>query len=220
MIHVTLNYIAKHTSNFPHVCAMNETDDTQYSPGEALISAVHFGNYQGVEEALSRGADVDYRDEKGCTALMGAAEQNLPKNAKRLLEVGASVHAKDDDGNTPLHHFCISDELDFSQEVLGLLLDAGADIEARNCSDNTPLITLMLAVRMGHNGSKEGQVHVAERLIERGADVLARGNNGLTALDVLSFIEEADPRFQPIFDQAILRHNTLSPENTRPRARL
>lgn len=199
---------------------MNETDEMNQPPDLALTRAIQYGSYAGVANALARGADVNARDENGRTALMIAVHQNLPKNTRTLIAAGADVNATDPYGDTPLHHFCQSDELDSSQDCLDILLNAGADINARNISENTPFIALMLAVRMNRSGSREGQVPVARRLIERGADVLAQGVNEITALEVLSYIEDPDPQFKLMIDHAILNKNTPSTKKTTKRARL
>ena len=64
-----------------------------------LWTAVLKGNLKGAKGALSRGADIDDKDEVNQTPLMWAAHENHPNIVDFLLLSGADVHAKDDSGN-------------------------------------------------------------------------------------------------------------------------
>ena len=63
-----------------------------------------------------------------------------------LLDAGADVEAKNDDGWTPLHAAAWHD----NSEALVALLEAGADVNARNNADSTPL---SLAKVMGNESA-------------------------------------------------------------------
>lgn len=86
-----------------------------------------------------------------------------------LLRLGASVHVRTDEGDTPL----ILAAVQGSCEVLNRLVDAGADLDAQNGHGLTALM----------EAAFWGNVEVARILVERGADVHVRDRQGRTALD-------------------------------------
>jgi|GEM_PF-1193126 len=86
-----------------------------------------------------------------------------------LLELGASVHARSADGDTPL----ILAAVQGSSAVVNRLLDKGSDIEARNGHGLTALM----------EAAFWGNTEVVKTLVERGADVHAVDCKGRTAFD-------------------------------------
>jgi len=86
-----------------------------------------------------------------------------------LLELGASVHARSADGDTPL----ILAAVQGSSAVVNRLLDKGADIEARNGHGLTALM----------EAAFWGNTEVVKTLVQRGADVHAADCKGRTAFD-------------------------------------
>ena len=73
-----------------------------------LVWAIDHGRGAAVEQLLAMGVAVNPPQEgssdffRGRTALMAAAEAGIPRLLKRLLELGASIHATDEDGDTAL----------------------------------------------------------------------------------------------------------------------
>lgn len=67
--------------------------------------------------------------------LLEAAKEGSTDMVRSLLDRGADVNAKDDDGWTPLHWAAVLEQ----PEIARTLLDRGADIHARNNDGLTPL---------------------------------------------------------------------------------
>ena len=85
-----------------------------------------------------------------------AARENRVDIARALIDRGAEVDARNENGWTPLHWAA----WDNSLEVARLLLDRGAEIDARNELGNTPL----------YWATWGNSLDVARLLIERGAN--------------------------------------------------
>ena len=119
------------------------------------------------------------------TALhVGAAAGDAAK-VKKLLDGGADVDARAENGRTALHVAAFKGQAD----VVKLLLEAGADADARNEKRET---AVYVAVSQGHGG-------IVKALLEAGADVEARDEDGRTPRDL---VENEHPDRIHLFDQA------------------
>jgi len=118
------------------LCAMTHNN--------ALVQAVFNDNLQKVIRILAT-EDVDINYQGNCenynpTALHIAATGNNDVIVQLLLEAGASVHARNHWGQTPLHAFAIGIRFRKpNNKILQLLLQAGADIHAQDNDGMTPL---------------------------------------------------------------------------------
>jgi ankyrin repeat protein len=86
-----------------------------------------------------------------------------------LLERGADLEAKNEEGWTPLHLASYKDNI----ETTKLLIDAGADVEAKDNHGMTPL----------HWATNWNHIEIAKLLLDAGVDVEAKVNEELTLLD-------------------------------------
>ena len=86
-----------------------------------------------------------------------------------LIERGADVEAKTNDGHTPLHWASRNNRI----EIAKLLLDRGADLEAKDVDGRTPL----------NYASEFDKIEIAKLLLDRGADLEAKDKWGRTPLD-------------------------------------
>jgi ankyrin repeat protein len=128
-----------------------------------LVEAAKSGDLEAVKAALESGVDPNGpRDQ--LTALHWAVAQRIsdgetiepsPEIAKRLIEAGANVNAKDYLGQTPLEWAATH----APPEVVTMLIKAGADVNAESRYG-----TVLMAAR---------RVEIAKLLIEAGADVNA-----------------------------------------------
>ena len=87
---------------------------------------------------------------------------------KKLIEEGANVNDREENGTTALIYASKEGHTDIAK----LLIDEGADVNAQEYHGWT---ALMFA-------SIKGQIDIAKLLIEEGADLDARDDNGYTAL--------------------------------------
>lgn len=142
-----------------------------------------------IDYLVSRGAQLEARDEYGRTPLHWAAHRGEPEAVKRLITLGADVNARDEDGNTPLHRAVKVSRFDWDDNppsrterkrrirTVKLLVDAGSDVNARNDSvghrdDETPL----------HLAAESNLPRIIDYLVRQGADVEARNFDGKTPL--------------------------------------
>ena len=94
---------------------------------KALFEAIDEGNVEAVKSAIAAGADVNAKDEDGCTPLHGCRDADI---AKALINAGADVNAINKCGNSPLFNIRFRRGFDHSgiSEIVDILIDAGADL--------------------------------------------------------------------------------------------
>jgi hypothetical protein len=138
-----------------------------------LDLAAMSNNTEVVSLLLSKGADVNSRDEYGRTPqhfaagaqFIGCGEGGW-ETISLLLSKGADVNEMDKDGRTPLHFAAIRGEL----KSASFLLSKGADVNAIDNKGRTPLHEAICSIK------------IVEILVESGADVNAILDNGWTPL--------------------------------------
>jgi len=189
--------------NKPYVIRnINATDQMGFT---ALMHAVINGNKEIVKCLLDNGADITIKNKRGQTAaffainssnkeivkllirsdpdlinnkdelgakllLFGVKKGNL-EIVELLLELGANVDHTNSKGETALFHAIkICDD-----EVAIQLMNKGANVNAQDMNGDTPV---MIAVRLDVFES----CYMTKILIEHGADILMRNNDGETPL--------------------------------------
>ena len=88
-----------------------------------------------------------------------------------LIEIGADIHSRDDDGWTALRRSCSHGHT----AVASLLLERGADIHSRDDDGWTAL----------HRACDRSEKDTAILLIESKADIYIKSNDGMTPLDLM-----------------------------------
>lgn len=138
--------------------------------GSVLIGAATAGNPEQVREILRYHPDLEARDRQGNTAVIAASEDsgNAPEEDRAgcirlLVQAGANVNAKNNQGNTALHET-------FLTAVEKTLLTLGADVNAKNNDGETPIFTTV-------------DNDAVALYIQHGADLSIRNNKGQTAVE-------------------------------------
>jgi hypothetical protein len=93
------------------------------------------------------------------------------ENARKLVEQGADVEAKDPGTGASVLHYAV---MRGNPEILQFLLGRGVDVNSRTRNGTTPLHTAVLYNRY----------EVAEMLLNKGADVGAKSSSGATPLAI------------------------------------
>lgn len=140
----------------------------EFDRKEALGAAIVAGDIDIARILLTREVDVNERRFKGGTLLMLAADD--PALIKFLIEKGADVNAKDDDGETALMK-AVASYAKTNLSCVNLLLAKGADINAVNSTGETPLI---MAV-------KKFNVEMAALLLKKGSSADIKDKKGKSA---------------------------------------
>lgn len=139
------------------------------SEKDLIVNAIENGNEEMLKALIEKGANVNFQDEDGNTALMLAIEREDEKTAKLLIENGADVNLQNKNGITALMLAMNDDKV----EVVEKLIENKVYI---NFQDNSGRTALMMAVSYGN-------MKMIEKLIENGADLNLQDNDGRTVLD-------------------------------------
>ena len=100
-----------------------------------LFDAAKAGDLEAVEDCVAIGRDVNEVDEGQRTPLHFAVAYGHADITRELLNSGAKLDAREQQGNTPLHYACGYGRA----ELVSLLVGAGADAAVENAEGKTPL---------------------------------------------------------------------------------
>ncbi len=145
-----------------------DTAESRRNTGDNLLIAVSTRDLFQVRTLLDSGADVNYQNDSGVTALTQAAQMGQEKIVQELLARGAQVDHQRADGATALHLAAGRG----NEKIVQLLLDHGADVDHQAGAGYTALI---FASGAGHEG-------VVRRLLNGHADLDRKNGLGETAL--------------------------------------
>lgn len=125
-------------------CAQSKKSETAEAviatPQMDLQAAVISNNLEAVRQHIKAGSDLNQKDAmSGSTPLITASSFGKKEIAQALIEAGADLTPKNNDGATALHaasFFC-------RVEIVQALLDAKADKTAKNNFGMTPRESIM-----------------------------------------------------------------------------
>jgi ankyrin repeat protein len=139
--------------------------------GPDLIEAVMYQDMETVRSLVQNGVDVDYQDaQNDTTALMLACNYGLTEIAAYLVNAGANVNIRNKQGYTALIAAAGR-----SEDLVKMLIDHGADVHAKTAEGTTAFTASILGALSGRVST-----HVAEILLEAGADVDESATSGKT----------------------------------------
>lgn len=151
----------------------------------ALIDAVTAGDADKVAAGLAGGAPLEQRDAARRTALMIATRKDYVAIARRLIEAGADVNAKDNIRDTPFLYAGAEGR----DEILKLILASGrAKLDDTNRYGGTALIPA------AHHGHPE----TVRILLEAGVEVNHINDLGWTALVEAVILGDGGPVYREI----------------------
>jgi len=166
-----------------------ESSFIETSPGALISSLTNAARETERPFAGSAFADVkicqslDQRFEqieRGATTLevnamlFSAADKGCEPLAKKLLDAGASLEARDGRGFNPLARAAKSGQ----KEIVALFLDRGAQIDARSLEGGTAL----------YEAAETGRLPIVRELVDRGANISLAGRSGITPLAAAAYM--------------------------------
>ena len=108
-------------------------------PEDNLWGAARTGDLKGIKRYLAEGADInELSPETNISPLSWATMMGHTKAAELLLQLGADVNVRQEDGGTPLH---VAVALGRA-EIAELLIKEGADVNAKNRRGDVPASAL------------------------------------------------------------------------------
>lgn len=107
----------------------NSTQSKAKAPSVDIHTAASSGNVEALKQHLAAGTDINEKDPYGGSSpLISASLFGKTEIAKILIDAGAEINVKNNDGSTALHtaaFFC-------RPEIVDMLLKKGADKKIKN----------------------------------------------------------------------------------------
>jgi len=169
-----------------------------------MLQVAAKGDNARVRELLDKGVNVNMRGTDNNTPIMEAAYGMHLETVKLLLDHGADLSAKKNDGATPAG-------LARSQEIVDLFKSVSSLVDAAAKGDNRAVAELVSKGtpvngldKFGHSALTEaswgGKTETVKLLLEKGADPTIKKSDGETALslangqkhqDIVALLNEA-----------------------------
>ncbi|XP_018569762.1 uncharacterized protein LOC108909819 [Anoplophora glabripennis] len=152
----------------------------------SLHLAAEYGRLDIVKYLIAQGAHLNDGTNDGKTVLHLAAKHQKWDAVKCLVEHGVNINVKDYDGNTILHLAADCDKLD----VVKYVVEHGANINVR-ANDGSAALHLVAGYNRLNTGkcdtsqrsaAEYDRLNTADYLMEHGADINVKDNDGNTVL--------------------------------------
>jgi ankyrin repeat protein len=141
----------------------------QINKNDAFLKAVEDDDLVKAKVLLKTGANVNAKGKYfGRRALFDAVRSGNKEMLQLLLDAGADVNARDNEGNTAI----MNTYTQATAEIVRMLTNRGADVNAKDKDGNTALISMAVF----------DNYEVLQAFIDAGADVNAANKEGVTAL--------------------------------------
>ncbi|KAM4523631.1 protein phosphatase 1 regulatory subunit 12A isoform 5-T5 [Fundulus diaphanus] len=127
-------WLGSETDQEPPVLKKKKTK-VKFDDGAVFLAACSSGDTEEVLRLLDRGADINYANVDGLTALHQACIDDNIDMVTFLVEHGASVNQPDNEGWIPLHAAASCGYLDIAE----YLISQGASVGVVNSEGETPL---------------------------------------------------------------------------------
>ncbi|KAM9704783.1 protein phosphatase 1 regulatory subunit 12A isoform 1-T1 [Menidia menidia] len=127
-------WLGSETDQEPPVLKKKKTK-VKFDDGAVFLAACSSGDTEEVLRMLDRGADINYANVDGLTALHQACIDDNVDMVTFLVEHGASVNQPDNEGWIPLHAAASCGYLDIAE----YLISQGANVGVVNSEGETPL---------------------------------------------------------------------------------
>ena len=150
-------------------------------PTSAASVRVCQGQEQAYEQIKRRATTLEVN-----AALFSAADKRCVALARRLLQAGASLQARDRLGATPLSHAAKSGDA----QIVELFLESGAAVDARDLDGST---ALFLAAETGRRAA-------VQTLVAHGANVNLPGRSGIAPVAAAAFMGD-EPLVRLLLDK-------------------
>jgi len=166
-----------------------------------LHKALQYGKFDVVQLLVEQGADVNSWNARDSTPLHMASEYGHLNSVKVLLNHGADMKARDSDGSTPMHYVSIYGHVNVVQHLINvgadkMACDYGGGIsvaqsvilwEPPSCPavppvSDGPASSGWQVLNASSPSFDEGHIKIVEELLQWGADINARDNDGLSPL--------------------------------------
>ncbi|RNJ59936.1 hypothetical protein D7B24_000653 [Verticillium nonalfalfae] len=127
-------------------------------------------------------------DRDGVLPIHLAAAQGWLATVEWLIEIGADIFSRDNQGRTPLHTAAASMGID-STAVVRFLVDKGLEVEDADEGGMTPLHHVLYSYDVLHKDAFDPEVSLANAryLLQRGANVNAKDLEGTTPLHLAAW---------------------------------
>lgn len=157
-----IKYASLATKSFDQVQEIFTDKITAYNP-----------DWEEIEDIIELGlVSLNGKDKKGNAAIHYAAEKNLPKLARMLINANADVNIqRTEDSQTPLHI-----AVKKGYPILSLFVKSKGNLNIQDDKGNTPLFYAP-------------DLRIGLYLIENGADTTIQNNEGKTAIDSNYYLE-------------------------------